>query len=178
MSSVALQLRRDSAANCALYTGPQGELVVDTDNRRGLLHDGATQGGFPINGCYGANGSFMQPVNQEGAVETLTTGVSNYTSTLQVPANFILVAVSYVIRTPITGCTQFELGISGTPALFGSGLSPNPGSAPTPGVVLPITPRAFTVATPLLLTSTVGGNFLSGALRFAYHGFLLAAPTI
>ncbi len=178
MASVALQLRRGSAAECAAFTGLEGEVVFDTDNRRLLAHDQLTEGGRPVNGCYSANGSFLQPYSFEGEVETLPTGgVSNYTSTLQIPPNFILFAVSYVIRTPIAGCTQFELGISGTPALFGSGLSPNPGSAPTPGVVLPIAPRAFTTATPLLLTSTAGGNFTAGALRFVYQGFALAAPT-
>jgi hypothetical protein len=171
MASAALQLRRGNAAQCAAYTGPQGELVVDTDACRGLLHDGLTRGGNPINGCYGTNGSFLQPVVLEGDIETLPSGVSNYTTVIEIPAGSLLLAVSYIIKTPIGGCTQFELGIAGTLNLFGSGLGVSAG-----GVALPITPKVFAAATPLVLTSTAGGNFTAGQLRFVIHCLTFGPP--
>jgi len=46
--SVQVRRRRDTAANVAAYTGPQGEIVVDTTNNRVVLMDGATAGGIPL----------------------------------------------------------------------------------------------------------------------------------
>lgn len=42
-----LQLRRDTAANVAVFTGAQGEVVVDTTNNRLVVQDGVTAGGVP-----------------------------------------------------------------------------------------------------------------------------------
>lgn len=172
MASTALQLRRDNATNCAAYTGPQGELVVDTDSRRALLHDGLTQGGIPVNGYYGKNSSFTQPETIEGGIETLPTLANNYSSILEIPAGCLLLAVSYIIKTPIGGCTQFELGTASSPALFGSGLGAGAG-----GIALPIAPQVFATATQLKLTSTAGGNFTSGQLRFVIHCLAFGPPT-
>ena len=44
--STQVQLRRDTAANVAAFTGAQGEVVVDTTNNRLVVQDGATAGGF------------------------------------------------------------------------------------------------------------------------------------
>jgi hypothetical protein len=51
MSNVQVQLRRGTTAQHAVYTGPQGEVTVDTDNDKNalVLHDGATAGGKVIN---------------------------------------------------------------------------------------------------------------------------------
>ena len=43
-----LQLRRGTDAQNDAFTGAQGEVTVDTTNDRLRVHDGATQGGFPI----------------------------------------------------------------------------------------------------------------------------------
>jgi len=45
MSNVQVQLRRGTTAQHAVYTGPQGEVTVDTDKNALVLHDGATAGG-------------------------------------------------------------------------------------------------------------------------------------
>jgi len=42
MSNVQVQLRRGTTAQHAVYTGPQGEVTVDTDKNALVLHDGAT----------------------------------------------------------------------------------------------------------------------------------------
>lgn len=45
--SEQLQLRRGSAAQVLAFTGAQGELVIDTTNKRAVVQDGATLGGIP-----------------------------------------------------------------------------------------------------------------------------------
>lgn len=45
MGSVQLRRRRGTAAENAAFIGAQGEVVVDTDNNRLILHDGSTVGG-------------------------------------------------------------------------------------------------------------------------------------
>jgi hypothetical protein len=60
MSNVQVQLRRGTTAQHAVYTGPQGEVTVDTDKNALVLHDGATAGGKVISVVdvkgYGAKG--------------------------------------------------------------------------------------------------------------------------
>ena len=55
------QIRRDTYANISGYTGPQGEWQFDLTSNRVVLHDGATQGGFPT---------------AMAAVQTMTTSTS------------------------------------------------------------------------------------------------------
>lgn len=58
-----LQLRRGTTAQHAVFTGAPGEVTVDTDKKTVVVHDGVTQGGFPVSGTnlvnvkdYGAKG--------------------------------------------------------------------------------------------------------------------------
>ena len=44
-----LQLRRGSTLSNSTFTGAVGEVTVDTDQKTLVVHDGSTQGGFPIN---------------------------------------------------------------------------------------------------------------------------------
>ena len=48
MSNVQVQLRRGTTAQHAVYTGPQGEVTVDTDKNALVLHDGSTAGGTVV----------------------------------------------------------------------------------------------------------------------------------
>jgi hypothetical protein len=43
-----LQLRRGTTAQTAIFTGAQAEVTVDTDKNTLVVHDGSTQGGFPL----------------------------------------------------------------------------------------------------------------------------------
>jgi hypothetical protein len=49
---------RGTAAEIAAYTGPAGQVVYDTTNKRLVLQDGETEGGLPISssGTYGLSG--------------------------------------------------------------------------------------------------------------------------
>ena len=40
-------LRGDTASNDA-YTGPDGEITIDSEAKKARIHDGVTQGGFPL----------------------------------------------------------------------------------------------------------------------------------
>lgn len=43
-----LQLRRGTTAQNLLFTGAQGEVIVDTDKNTVVVHNGSTAGGFPL----------------------------------------------------------------------------------------------------------------------------------
>jgi len=43
-----LQLRRGTTAQNLVFTGAQGEIIVDTDKDTIVVHDGLTPGGFPL----------------------------------------------------------------------------------------------------------------------------------
>jgi hypothetical protein len=43
-----LQLRRGTTAQTAIFTGAVAEVTVDTDKKTLVVHDGSTQGGFPL----------------------------------------------------------------------------------------------------------------------------------
>ena len=44
----AVQFRRGTAAQTAAFTGLAGEVTVDTDDKRAVVHDGSTAGGIPL----------------------------------------------------------------------------------------------------------------------------------
>jgi Major tropism determinant N-terminal domain len=171
--SVQVQLRRDTAANIAsAAAGAVGEVFVDTTNRRVLVNDGVTVGGVPANSATGPLGSFLQLNTLEGSIETITTGGTTYSSTLQIPARAMVIGVSHRVITAITGCTAFEIGVSGTPAMFATGLGTAAGSnnAGIGG------PNNFYAATSLLLTSTAGGNFTGGTIRLSIQYLTVGPP--
>ena len=117
----------------------------------------------------GANGAAVQA----GVLEGLVSGLSgaSVTTSVQIPANCIVLSVGMRVTTTITGPTSFEVGVSGTPTQFGSGLALAAGST-NYGL---IGPTAFYAATAIVLTAT-GGNFTAGAVRLSVH-YLLCPPS-
>jgi Major tropism determinant N-terminal domain len=158
MTSVAVQRRREAASFLAAFIGFVGEILYDTTNRRLLVQDGQTPGGFPAYGVYAPNNSFLQPNVLEGNVETITTGGTTYATALQIPAGAILIGVSFRLNSAITGSTAWELGTSASPGQFATGLATALGTSKA----IPLAPTVFSSATSLLLTSTAGGNFTGG----------------
>lgn len=66
MSHTQVQWARGSTAQVALYTGPQGELVLNTDDWSLQAQDGSTAGGWlvrPRLNVRNVTGSGAQPVN-------------------------------------------------------------------------------------------------------------------
>lgn len=69
MAHTQVQRARGTSAQNLAYTGPAGELTVNTDDWSLRVHDGATPGGWPLR-AIGTNYSYQQP--SSGA--TLTAG--------------------------------------------------------------------------------------------------------
>ena len=172
--STQVQLRRDSAANVAAFTGKPGEVVVDTTNNRLCLQDGATAGGFPAAKLskvvtLGATSLLAQAPHGGaigiGCLEQLVTLSGGTTdSTVQIPAGAIVLAVSNRVVAAITGATSFSCGYPDAASVFGSSLDVSTG-ATNLGL---IGPNPFYAATPVRYTA-VGGNFTGGQVRMTIH---------
>lgn len=171
--SVQVQLRRDTLANILANHGAQGEVFISTDSDELFVQDGATNGGFVVSAARGVFGSFLQLKTLEGAIETITTGGTTYSTAVQIPAHAMVIGVSSRVVAAITGCTAFEIGVTGTPALFATGLATGAGATNTAigG------PNTFGSATSLLLTSTAGGNFTAGTIRVTIQYLAIGAPS-
>lgn len=181
--SELLRLRGDTATNVAAYTGSQRETVVDTTNNRLCVQDGSTAGGWPaaklaeavLNTAssntiaLGANGSNVQVAVIEQSVSL--SGAST-TAATPIPANSIVLAVGARVTTTITGATSYEVGVSGNPSQFGSGLGLGAGSTNN-GL---IGPAPFYSATSIVVTAA-GSNFTGGAVRLSIHYLLCGPPT-
>ena len=182
--SVQVKRRRDTATNVAAYTGPQGEIVVDTTNSRIVLQDGATAGGVAAaklsEACLntatsntiaqGAHGSVIESVILEQTV-TLSSGTT-VTAPTQIPAGSLVLGVGMRVLTAITGPTSFEIGVAGTLNQFGSGLPLTAGSV-NQGM---IGPDPFYSATSLVITAA-GGSFTGGQIRLSIHYLVIWPPT-
>jgi len=46
--SQEVQLRRGTTSEHSGFTGAEGELTYDVETKRPVIHDGITQGGFPL----------------------------------------------------------------------------------------------------------------------------------
>jgi hypothetical protein len=182
--SEQLQLRGDTSSNLAGFTPAARECVVDTTNNRVCVGDGSTAGGWPaaklsevvlpaatLNTlATGANGS----LSKNGILEQFVSGLSgaSVNASVQIPAGALVKAVGMRVTTAITGPTSFEIGVSGTLAMFGSGLGIAAGST-NEGM---IAPNPFYSATTIILTGT-GGSFSAGAVRLSIHYELFSPPT-
>ncbi len=184
MSSVQLQLRRDIWSTLSSFVGALGEVLVDTTNNRLVVQDGVTPGGYPaaklsevVTKPLGANGSNIQFGLLEG---TITCSGATSVSTIVIPANAIVLAVSSYVVTAMTGATSFNVdattspsGASGsTSGQFGASLSIAAGTTKS-GV---IAPTPWYNASTIKLTAN-GNNFTAGLVRISIQYMLCGAPT-
>ena len=125
--SVQVQLRRDTLANVLANHGALGEVYISTDSKELFIQDGATNGGFKASGVRALFGSLAQPALAEStgaSGETLTTGVTTYTTTLQLPAGYkFIMGAGWLVKTTITGITTVDLRFYSWPFLVFPGLS-------------------------------------------------------
>jgi hypothetical protein len=63
MSHTQVQWARGTSAQVAAYTGPLGEIVVNTDDFTLHVQDGSTPGGHQVGGGAGANYSYQTPTS-------------------------------------------------------------------------------------------------------------------
>src|SRR5580692_11993766 len=76
MSHTQVQLGRGNSSAVAAYTGPVGEVVVNTDDFTLHVQDGSTAGGHQVGGGPGNNYSYQQPTS--GATLTATAYLAAY----------------------------------------------------------------------------------------------------
>jgi hypothetical protein len=117
----------------------------------------------------GPNGSQIQL----GILEQLITlsGAST-TSTIQIPNRAIVLAVSELVVTSVTGAPSFGVGVAGNTTQFGGSLGVSAGSNNI-GV---IGPTAFYSATSIVITAT-SGSFTGGTVRISIQYMLFTVPT-
>jgi len=172
--SVHLQLLRDTAANLATYTGPAGEVVVDTTNNQLILEDGVTEGGHIIGGGglpASAYGATAQWVRQE---EEIT--LSGSSTAIAVNDTCLLFSVSLYVITAISGATSITVGDTGMgDGHWGSGIGVSAGSS-SAGVG---TPGYCASGSSQLSLKAVGGgaSFTGGTVRVSLLYLKVTPPT-
>jgi len=175
--STQVQLRRDTAANVSAFTGKPGEVIVDTTNNRLCVQDGVTAGGWPAAKlsevlALGATTTIAQAAHggglAAGCLEQLVAlSGATTTSTVLIPNGAIVLAVSNLVITAITGAASYSCGVASNASMFGASL----------GVAAGLTnlgligPNPFYAATPVLFTAA-GGDFTAGAVRMTIHYLL------
>jgi hypothetical protein len=105
--------------------------------------------------------------------EELLAGLSGaaVASTINIPNRAILLGVSTLVETAITGATSFSCGVSGDSAQFGGSLGIAVGGTNI-GV---IGPSAYYADTPVILSAD-GGDFTGGSVLIAIHYILCKIP--
>ena len=117
----------------------------------------------------GPNGSQIEI----GVLEQLMTlSGSSTTSTIQIPNRAIVLAVSTLTVTAVTGAPSYNCGVSGNTSQFGGSLGAAAGSSNS-GV---IGPTAFYSATNILISAS-SGSFTGGAVRISIQYLLCPVPT-
>lgn len=182
-TAVQVQYRRGTASQVAAFTGAAGEMVVDTTNNRVVVQDGSTAGGIPAaklseaGSVTGPNGSNVQLVTLEGLI---TCSGASSVSSIQIPNRAIVLAVSVLVVTAITGATSFNVDATTTPSggsgttagQFGASLGVSAGAS-NGGV---IGPTGWYAASTITLTAN-GGSFTGGSVRVAIQYMLCRPPT-
>ena len=175
--STQVQLRRDSAANVAAFTGKPGEVIVDTTNNRLCLQDGATagrlSGGEALRGGHARRdlaaraGAAWRWRSRIGCLEQLVTLSGATTdSTAQIPRRRDRARRLQSRRhgDHRRDLVQLRLPGVGASRQFGSSLGVSAGSTNL-GL---IGPNPFYTATSVRYTAA-GGSFTGGAVRMTIH---------
>jgi hypothetical protein len=121
MSHTQVQLARASSSEIASYTGPVGEVVVNTDDFTVHVQDGVTAGGHQAGAPCGGNYSYQQPAS--GATLTASAYLAAYVVD---PAGTI--AALTVVTPPSANDGQF-FEVSTTHAITALTVSPTSGQS-------------------------------------------------
>ena len=175
--SVQVKHRRDTAANIAGFTPAQGEIIVDTDNKRMIVGDGALAGGYPAAklsevpvapSAHGAAASLQW-------IEVLVT-CAGATTNVPLGVTCIVFAVSLRVVTLVTGCTSITVNDSQNGnGHWGSGIGLTAGTT-NAGVA---SPGAYYTGSTTLALAAVGGaaSFSGGTVRVAALVMVITPPT-
>lgn len=122
-----LQLRRGTTAQMLVFTGAQGEAVVNTDNHSIVVHDGITAGGFPsATSKQVTEGTFYYNENVGSAANAYILDAKINTST---PSSYLDgVQFGFVTTHPNTGPSTANFAGLGVKSLkYAGGVDPQPG---------------------------------------------------
>ncbi len=100
--SEQLQLRRGNAAAIAANAGALGEVFVDTDNKRLVLQDGSTNGGFPAAKLSEVITNTRTPISDAGYTALATDRLIAYTALTAARTVTLLAASAYPTGTKLT----------------------------------------------------------------------------
>lgn len=152
-----VQLHRGTATQVAGYTGPAGEVVVDTTNNRAVVNDGSTAGGWPAaklsevvlaNGTMTAHGIVIAQGN--GVAVDVTAAMTN---------GQLLVGQTGADPLPRTVSGDATMGSGGALAVSKTGGVAFAASATTD------TTNAGNISSGTLAAARGGAGAVSGALR-------------
>lgn len=122
-----LQLRRGTTSQILLFTGAQGEVVVNTDTHALVVQDGITAGGFPsATGPQVTQGTFYYNENVGSAANAYLLDAKPNTNT---PSSYVDgVQFGFVTTHPNTGPSTANFSGLGVKSLkFAGGIDPQAG---------------------------------------------------
>ena len=146
-----------------------GHVKVTTNGSvLGTLSTDKLQSGVAANGYY----SVLQTIAE---AHTLALAGTSDTAAI-IPANALVIGVSFRVTTEITGCTSIDAGVAGATTRYGTGVALVAG---TTNVSAGVTnPTVYGTATAIRFTAVGGGaSFTAGVIRVVVHYISLTPPT-
>lgn len=129
MANRSVQLRRGTTAEHSTFTGLLGELTIDTSKNTGVVHDGATAGGFPL----ALDADLQTHINDTSNPHSVTRAQLNLATT-DAPAfagatfNGLVSLISANLNVDGTVAATTDVTIGGWSALTVDDLSSNGGA--------------------------------------------------
>jgi hypothetical protein len=128
---------------------------------------------------------FMQFGSTNGATtgiylieELVTLSGATTSSSIQFPDGCIILAATARVNSTITGCTSWQMGVSGTPTLWATGMALSVNTKVDFKHAQVVNPTSYDSGAPILFTAVGGGaSFTGGTVRLCIHYIKLTAPT-
>ena len=118
-----------------------------------------------------------QLLNLETLTESHTLAAAGTSdTTIQIPANALVIGVTARVTTTITGCTTFDIGVAGATTRYGTGILLTANTTNTsPGTT---NPTIYGAAVSIRFTAVGGGaSFSAGVIRVTIHYIRATAAT-
>lgn len=124
---------------------------------------------------YGTANAAYSQITALNEAHTLAAAATSDT-TIQIPANSLVIGVTLRVTTTITGCATLDVGVAGATTRYGTGIALTANTTNvSPGIT---NPTIYASAVSLRFTAVGGGAaFTAGAIRVTLHLITLSAPT-
>lgn len=155
-----------SSGSLYFYAGDVGSSGTTAHtNRARFQMDGAT-GNLAVCQRGGTTSLGLQSLQESTTLSGATTD-----TTIQIPANSLVVFVTAEVTTTITGCTTWDYGIAGATTRFGTGLALT-ATTESAGLDSGGSARYYTSAAAVRFTAVGGGaSFSGGVVRLTIYYF-------